>query len=122
MAIGSTCDRVPPLQAFAIGLAAGLLSTVGSALVQERLPKALGLVDTCGVLYLHRLPGLLGGLATLVGVAGVDGALQLKGIAISFSPVNAASPTAMGKRFSLSESRPVHDVARPIPSPFRQSP
>ena len=30
VAIGSTCDRVPPLQAFLIGLAAGLLSTFGT--------------------------------------------------------------------------------------------
>lgn len=104
VAIGSTCDRVPPLQAFAIGLAAGLLSTVGYALVQEQLQKALRLVDTCGVLYLHGLPGLLGGLATLVGVAGVDGVTQLKGISIAIT-IALGSGFLVGKLISLTGQR-----------------
>ena len=104
VAIGSTCDRVPPLQAFLIGLAAGLLSTFGYALVQERLQKLLRLVDTCGVLYLHGLPGLLGGLAALVGVADVDAGTQLGGIAIAIT-LAVASGLLVGRLVALTGQR-----------------
>lgn len=104
VAIGSTCDRVGPLQSFAIGLVAGLLSTAGFALVQERLQQKLRLVDTCGVLYLHGLPGLFGGLAALVGVAGVDAGVQLTGIAIAIT-LAVSSGWLVGKVVSLTGQR-----------------
>lgn len=104
VAIGSTCDRVAPPMALAIGLAAGLLSTAGYALVQEPLQKALRLVDTCGVLYLHGLPGLLGGLAALAGVGGVDPTTQLGGIALA-SSLALVSGLLVGKLLSLTGQR-----------------
>lgn len=66
VAIGSTCDRVPPAYAFVIGILAGLLSTIGFAAIQERLQKFIKKIDTCGVLNLHGLPGLFGGLPLTV--------------------------------------------------------
>jgi ammonium transporter Rh len=83
VAIGSTCDQVSAGAAFVIGLLAGTISTVGFALLQERLQAAVRKVDTCGVLHLHGLPGLFGGLAAVVTVAGISAGTQLLGILIT---------------------------------------
>jgi ammonium transporter Rh len=83
VAIGSTCDRVSPGVALVVGLAAGALSTLGFALIQEKLQGLLKKIDTCGVLYLHGLPGLLGGLAAAFVVAGIDRTAQIEGIVIT---------------------------------------
>jgi len=83
VAIGSTCDRVSLPVAFAIGAVAGFASTFGFAVIQEKLQKGLRLVDTCGVSNLHGIPGLLGGLAALVFVGGIDRGAQGFGIGIT---------------------------------------
>jgi len=83
VAIGSTCDKVSLPAAFLIGAVAGFVSTFGFAVIQEKLQKALRLVDTCGVSNLHGIPGLLGGLAALVFVGGIDKGAQGLGIAIT---------------------------------------
>lgn len=82
VAIGSLCAR-PDFFAgsFVLGLAAGALSTLGFAVLQTRLQAILSKTDTCGVLYLHGLPGLLGGLAALVFVA--TPGVQIAGIGIT---------------------------------------
>jgi len=71
VSIGSTCDIVSPQVAFLIGVGAGLLCTVGFIVIQSRLEKKLGLVDTCGVHNLHGMPGLFGGLVAIAVVPGV---------------------------------------------------
>jgi len=83
VAIGSTCDKVSLPVAFGIGAVAGFASTFGFAVIQEKLQKGLRLVDTCGVSNLHGIPGLLGGLAALVFVGGIDMGAQLAGIGIT---------------------------------------
>ncbi len=83
VAIGSTCDKVPPTYAFAIGILAGALSTFGFAVIQDRLQSAIKKIDTCGVLHLHGLPGLFGGLAAMVTVDGISMGSQFKGILIT---------------------------------------
>ena len=66
VAIGSTCDMENfYAQAFLIGLGAGVVSTFGFAIIQGKLQGLLKKTDTCGVLYLHGLPGLLGGLVAI---------------------------------------------------------
>lgn len=85
VAIGSTCDKTNPANAFVIGILAGVLSTFGFAVIQDRLQKLLKKTDTCGVLYLHGLPGLLGGVAALFAVNGIDTGAQLKGIGITIA-------------------------------------
>ena len=67
VAIGSTCASENFYRmAFVIGLLAGALSTFGFAVIQPRLQGWLKKTDTCGVLYLHGLPGVLGGMAGLI--------------------------------------------------------
>ena len=83
VAIGSTCDLAQPGAAFVIGLLAGVVSTYGFAIIQARLTAAAKTVDTCGVLYLHGLPGLLGGLTALFVVSGIDFAAQLSAMLVT---------------------------------------
>lgn len=83
VAIGSTCDKVGPGVAFTIGILAGILSTFGFAVIQPIFQNIIKKVDTCGVLYLHGLPGLLGGIAALFAVNGIARGAQIKGIIIS---------------------------------------
>jgi ammonium transporter Rh len=61
VAIGITADLVGPFAAIVIGGLAGLLSTWGFV----KCPFFEG-VDTCGISNLHGMPGLLGGLVSVV--------------------------------------------------------
>ena len=83
VAIGSTCDMAIPGSAFAIGIMAGIISTFGFAIIQSRLTDMTRKVDTCGVFYLHGLPGLFGGIAALFIVSGINFGAQLSGILIT---------------------------------------
>jgi ammonium transporter Rh len=83
VAIGSVCDKATTPTAFLIGLLAGLISTFGFAVIQGRFQSKIKKVDTCGVLYLHGLPGLLGGIAAIFVVGSIDYVAQIKGISIT---------------------------------------
>ncbi|MFA7404582.1 MAG: hypothetical protein WC007_11335 [Pelobacteraceae bacterium] len=96
VAIGSTCDLAVPGSAFAIGIMAGIVSTFGFAIIQARLTDMTKKVDTCGVLYLHGLPGLFGGFAALFVVSGINVGAQLTGILITVA-VAAGSGLISGK-------------------------
>ncbi len=104
VAIGSTCDKVSLPVAFAIGAVAGFASTFGFAVIQEKLQKVMRLVDTCGVSNLHGIPGLLGGLAALVFVGGIDKGAQWSGIGITVGVALVAGLVA-GKVLSLTGQR-----------------
>ena len=62
VAIGATVAHVTPGWSMLIGLVAGMISVVGYTIIQPRLQKATGGVDTCGVHNLHGMTGVLGGL------------------------------------------------------------
>jgi len=85
VAIGSTCDFATNTQAFLIGALAGTLSTFGFALIQSRLQALVKGIDTCGVMYLHGIPGLLGGLAALFVVKDIAMGPQLIGIGVTIA-------------------------------------
>ncbi|MDQ7824903.1 MAG: ammonium transporter [Candidatus Eremiobacteraeota bacterium] len=80
VAIGSVCDSTVPTYAFEIGIFAGIISTFGFAVIQPRLAARTHKIDTCGVLNLHGLPGIFGGLAAIVLVKGIQSESQLNGI------------------------------------------
>ncbi len=69
VAIGASVANVTPGWSMLIGLIAGAISVVGYTIIQPRLQKATGGVDTCGVHNLHGMPGVFGGLIALVLVA-----------------------------------------------------
>ena len=83
VAIGSACANATHSEAIIIGILAGALSTFGFAVIQSRQQKLMKLIDTCGVTNLHGLPGLMGGIAVLPIVAGLDIKQQLLGIIIT---------------------------------------
>jgi ammonium transporter Rh len=83
VAIGSTCDHAIPASALVIGLLAGALSVFGFAVILPWLQKKIQKVDTCGVMYLHGLPGLLGGIAAMFVVSGISRRTELTGIIIA---------------------------------------
>ena len=68
--------------ALGIGVVAGALCVFGYAVVQARIKKVFGIVDTCGVHNLHGMPGILGGLMAVAVVPGAARA-QLTGIAVT---------------------------------------
>ena len=104
VAIGSTCDKVSPAIAFVIGLLAGALSTFGFAVIQDRFQNAIKKIDTCGVLHLHGLPGLFGGLVAMLAVGGISQADQIKGIVITIV-IAIVSGLLVGKIVSLTGHR-----------------
>lgn len=86
VAIGATCARADFYGgAFLVGAIAGVLSTLGFAVIQGRFQNLLKKVDTCGVLYLHGLPGILGGVAAVVLMAGKGPQCLGIGIAVALA-------------------------------------
>ena len=65
VAIGATVANITPGWSMLIGLVAGMVSIVGYTLIQPRLQKATGGVDTCGVHNLHGMTGVIGGLVAV---------------------------------------------------------
>eukprot|EP00933_Yihiella_yeosuensis_P003770 TRINITY_DN10703_c1_g1_i1.p1 TRINITY_DN10703_c1_g1~~TRINITY_DN10703_c1_g1_i1.p1 ORF type:complete len:457 (+),score=89.79 TRINITY_DN10703_c1_g1_i1:139-1371(+) len=61
VSIGATANLVGPFAAVLIGGIAGCLSTFG--FIQSPL---FGAVDTCGIHNLHGMPGLLGGVVSII--------------------------------------------------------
>jgi len=106
VAIGSTCDSATPATAFAIGLLAGVVSTFGFAILQAKLTALTHKVDTCGVFYLHGLPGLCGGLAAMVVVAGINVRAQLTGMLVTIV-IAAIAGLISGKVIALLGRRSV---------------
>ena len=90
VAIGSTCDHANHPTAFIIGAIGGAISTIGFAVIQGKLQNKLKCIDTCGVLNLHGWPGLMGGLAAVFVVGGLNKSTQLKGIGITIIAALAA--------------------------------
>jgi ammonium transporter Rh len=68
VAIGAAVANVTPGWAMIVGLIAGAISVVGYTIVQPKLQRATGGIDTCGVHNLHGMPGVFGGLVA-IGVA-----------------------------------------------------
>ena len=61
--VGSSSDLViGPHLAIVIGAAAGGISSWGFLFGKDMLQERLGIYDVCGVMWLHGVPGILGGL------------------------------------------------------------
>lgn len=83
VAIGATCDFASFPVAIFIGILAGALSTYGFAVVQEKLQDRVKAIDTCGVMNLHGYPGLMGGIAAMFVVSGINVGSQTIGIIVT---------------------------------------
>lgn len=65
VAIGA-CSNMPMGPGFAmlVGFVAGYVSSYGFACLQPMVEQHFGLFDTCGILNLHGIPAIIGGLAS----------------------------------------------------------
>ncbi|KAJ7345730.1 hypothetical protein JRQ81_001680 [Phrynocephalus forsythii] len=70
VAVGSCADlKIMPFGAMLIGSIAGIVSVIGFKYLTPRLASVLKIQDTCGIHNLHGLPGLLGGIASIIAAA-----------------------------------------------------
>eukprot|EP01066_Platyproteum_vivax_P003143 Platyproteum_vivax@DN1403_c0_g1_i1.p1 len=71
VAVGTSADlMIGPGPALVIGVVAGVTSTLGFNLLSPLLKRKVGLLDTCGVLNLHGLPGFIGAVAGIFAILG----------------------------------------------------
>jgi ammonium transporter Rh len=67
VAVGSACDIiVMPFGAMLAGFVTGIISSLGFAYLSKFLQRKINLHDTCGVLNLHGMPGLIGGIVSAI--------------------------------------------------------
>ncbi len=59
------------------------LRIIAICVIQGKLTDLSGKVDTCGVLYLHGLPGIFGGVTALFVAKEINGGAQLTGILVT---------------------------------------
>ncbi|MCK5782965.1 MAG: hypothetical protein KAH06_00840 [Desulfobacterales bacterium] len=100
VAIGSACDVASFSQAFIVGILAGALSTFGFAVLQSKVESLIKGIDTCGVMNLHGLPGLLGGISAIFIVDGLNKGSQMIGIGITIV-VAVSTGFIVGKIISM---------------------
>jgi len=65
VAIGASVANVTPGWSMIIGSIAGAISVIGFTVIQPRLQKLTGGIDTAGVHNLHGMPGVFGGLVAM---------------------------------------------------------
>ncbi|NXE74865.1 RHAG protein, partial [Cochlearius cochlearius] len=83
VAVGTCADlSIRPFAAMCIGSVAGTISVLGFHFLTPFLESKLNIQDTCGVHNLHGLPGILGGVASII-VTSVNE--EIKG-GVRFSP------------------------------------
>jgi ammonium transporter Rh len=74
VAVGSSCDIiVNPFGAMLAGFVTGIISSLGFAFLSKLLQQKINLHDTCGVLNLHGMPGLIGGFVSAIVVSRGEG-------------------------------------------------
>ncbi|KAJ6246911.1 rh50 [Anaeramoeba flamelloides] len=67
VAVGSSANLyITPVGAMGVGSLAGAISTLGFNKLTPFLRKHLGIQDTCGVHNLHGIPGLIGGIVSII--------------------------------------------------------
>ncbi|XP_053140131.1 ammonium transporter Rh type A isoform X2 [Hemicordylus capensis] len=70
VAVGSCADlEILPCGAMLIGSIAGIISVVGFKYLTPFLASRMNIQDTCGVHNLHGLPGVLGGIGSIIAAA-----------------------------------------------------
>jgi ammonium transporter Rh len=71
--MGAACDIITgPGFAMLAGCIAGACSALGYLKLNTILQNKIGLHDTCGVLFLHGIPGTLGGFVSVICCAAAE--------------------------------------------------
>ena len=75
--MGSSADLIShPYGSMILGFLTGTISALGYAKFTPIARSKIGLHDTCGVLYLHCIPGILGGFISAMVIDLADGSKQ----------------------------------------------
>ena len=70
--MGAACDLITgPGFAMLTGAIAGAISAFGFLKLNSVLKEKIGLHDTCGITFLHGIPGTLGGFVSAICAAAV---------------------------------------------------
>lgn len=73
VAVGSAADIIcMPFGAMLAGFVTGIISSFGFAYLSKFLQAKIKLHDTCGVLNLHGMPGLIGGIVSAIVASRLD--------------------------------------------------
>jgi ammonium transporter Rh len=92
VAIGSAADIVvSPCGSMIAGFIVGSISATGFAYLSPFVKKHLILHDTCGVLNLHGIPGVIGGLISAIVASRMDGTFG-ENLAVGYPAQAARSP------------------------------
>jgi|688.fasta_scaffold336667_3 ammonium transporter Rh len=71
--VGASCDIIcQSAYCFFLGMIAGGISAVGYLKAAETYREKITLHDTCGIQYLHGIPGVIGGIASAAAVGLAD--------------------------------------------------
>ncbi len=107
-----TCANldIVPAVAIAIGVSAGCASTVGYVKLLPFLEARYGLHDTCGVLNLHGIPSIMGGIygaiaAVYTGGRGITGGIQMAYLVITIT-IATSSGLLVGRLVDYVMPRP----------------
>jgi len=74
VAIGTCSDIITsPAGSMWLGFISGIFSAIGFEKIGPFLQEKINLQDTCGVLSLHGMPGLIGGIASIFAVGALAG-------------------------------------------------
>lgn len=109
VAVGVVADLfLLPCFSLMVGAVAGTLSVLGFSFLQPYLHRRINLHDTCGVHNLHGLPGIIGGLCSIVvfiyNSNFAQAGSQTSGIAITLA-LAICSGIATGKILKLMKGR-----------------
>eukprot|EP00062_Callorhinchus_milii_P018487 gi/632972009/ref/XP_007902449.1/ PREDICTED: ammonium transporter Rh type A-like [Callorhinchus milii] len=90
VAIGLSAPLIDsPYIAMIVGFTAGVISTLGVVYLKRCLETRMKLHDTCGVLYTHGLPGIIGGIVYVVLIF-LTSPVPNKSLNYEGSPINKA--------------------------------
>ena len=71
--MGTACDDITnPGFAMLVGAISGVISSFGFLKMNDWLKKKVNLHDTCGITFLHALPGTLGGFVSVICAASMN--------------------------------------------------
>ena len=92
VAVGSSADIiVTPAGAMIAGFVTGSISALGFAYISTFVKKHIRLHDTCGVLNLHGIPGVIGALLSAIIAARAGGNLGTN-LPVSYPAQSARDP------------------------------
>jgi ammonium transporter Rh len=84
--------------ALIIGSLAGALSAIGYIFIMPYLEETIGLYDTCGVHNLHGMPGVLGGICSIITASMVKDSLYGDNAGDVFSKMGGENGRSAGKQ------------------------